>query len=71
ELRDSAAEIGSGALPTAALPSKVIAIRHPTESPERIARRFRAANPPIIGRIQEEAFLLDLRGIFDPATLVP
>jgi L-seryl-tRNA(Ser) seleniumtransferase len=71
ELEDSVAEIGSGALPTAALPSKVVSIRHASESPERIARRFRDADPPIIGRVQAERFLLDLRGVFDPETLVP
>ncbi|MGH7855884.1 MAG: L-seryl-tRNA(Sec) selenium transferase, partial [Candidatus Binatia bacterium] len=31
DLEDATAEVGSGALPTATLPSKVIAIRHPTE----------------------------------------
>ena len=71
ELADSTAEVGSGALPTVALPSKVLAIRHPTHGPGAIAARFRAAMPPIVGRIQDDRFLLDLRGIFDPAVLVP
>ncbi len=71
ELADSAAEIGSGALPTAALPSKVIAVTHCSRGADAIAARFRAAQPPIIGRIREGRFLLDLRGIVDPQTLVP
>jgi L-seryl-tRNA(Ser) seleniumtransferase len=71
ELEDSEAEIGSGALPTERLPSKAISIRHVAESPERIARRFREAEPPIVGRIQNDRFLLDLRGVFDPAALIP
>jgi L-seryl-tRNA(Ser) seleniumtransferase len=71
DLVDSTAEVGSGSLPTATLPSKVIALRHPKEGPNAIAARFRAARPPIVGRVQDDRFLLDLRGIFDPATLVP
>jgi len=71
ELRDSTAEIGSGALPTEPLPSKVIAICHGSLGPDAIATRFRSARPPILGRIEDDRFLLDLRGIFDPATLVP
>ena len=38
---------------------------------ERIAQRFRGANPPIIGRIKDNRFLLDLRTIFDPNDLIP
>ncbi len=71
ELRDSHSEVGSGALPTAALPTKVIAIGHGRHGPDTIAARFRAARPPILGRVREDRFLLDLRGVFDPAVLVP
>jgi len=70
-LDDSTAEAGSGALPTVALPSKVLALRHPRQGPNAIAARFRAARPPIVGRVQGDRFLLDLRGISDPAALVP
>jgi L-seryl-tRNA(Ser) seleniumtransferase len=65
------AEVGSGALPTAELASRAIAIRHETEPADRIARRFRASDPPIFGRVHDGRFLLDLRCIFDPAALVP
>jgi len=71
ELADSTAEVGSGALPTVALPSKVIAITHAARAHGAIAAQFRAAEPPIIGRVHDDRFLLDLRGIFDPAVLVP
>jgi L-seryl-tRNA(Ser) seleniumtransferase len=71
ELADSLAEIGSGALPTEALPSKVLVVRHARLAPLEIAARFRSARPPILGRVQGDRFLLDLRGIFDPQTLVP
>jgi L-seryl-tRNA(Ser) seleniumtransferase len=70
-LEDSVAQIGSGALPTEEIPSRVIAIRHKTLGPDAIAGRFRAATPPIIGRIKEDRFLLDLRAVFDPEELIP
>ncbi|MEK7341957.1 MAG: L-seryl-tRNA(Sec) selenium transferase, partial [Candidatus Binatota bacterium] len=70
-LEDSASQIGSGALPTEEIPTKVIAIGHPGIGAERIAQKFRAAKPPIIGRIKDSRFLLDLRTIFDPEDLIP
>ena len=70
-VEDATAQIGSGALPEEELPSKVIAVRHSALSAEKIAQRFRQAEPPILGRIHNDTFLLDLRGIFDPRELVP
>jgi L-seryl-tRNA(Ser) seleniumtransferase len=70
-LEDATSQIGSGALPEEEIPTKVIAIRHQQFSPEKIAEKFRQANPPILGRIKDETFLLDLRGIFAPEELVP
>ena len=70
-VEDGKAQIGSGTLPEEELSSRVIAIRHAWLSGEKIAARFRASNPPILGRIHEGAFLLDLRGIFAAEELVP
>lgn len=70
-VEDAAAQIGSGALPEEDLPSRAIVIRHPRMSGGVIERQFRAANPPILGRIRDDAFLLDLRGIFVASDLVP
>lgn len=70
-LEDSTSQIGSGALPTEEIPTKVIAIYHNNMGAERIAQSFRGANPPILGRIKENRFLLDLRAIFDPKDLIP
>ena len=39
--------------------------RAPKTSANAIAKQFRQANPPIIGRIKDDKFLLDLRTIFD------
>ena len=70
-LQDSTSQIGSGAMPTEELPTVVITIENSKLSANAIAKRFRQANPPIIGRIKDDQFLLDLRTIFDAEDLVP
>jgi L-seryl-tRNA(Ser) seleniumtransferase len=70
-LQDSTSQIGSGAMPTEELPTVVITIEHAKLSANAIAKKFRQADPPIIGRIQDDKFLLDLRTIFDPKDLIP
>ena len=71
KLEESTAQIGSGALPTEELPTMVITIAHDKLGAGPIAQRFRSADPPIIGRIRDDRFLLDLRTIFDPEDLIP
>jgi len=66
----SEAEAGSGALPVEPLASRALAVEHPERSPEEIGARFRHARPPVLGRIHDGRFLLDLRGIFSPADLL-
>jgi L-seryl-tRNA(Ser) seleniumtransferase len=70
-LEDSTSQVGSGALPTEEIPTKALAIGHDTLGANRIAERFRRARPPILGRVKDDRFLLDLRTIFDPDDLVP
>jgi L-seryl-tRNA(Ser) seleniumtransferase len=70
-LEESTSQIGSGALPTEELPTVVIAIENKGASATRIAERFRRADPPIIGRIRDDRFLLDLRAVFDANDLMP
>lgn len=70
-LVDSTAQIGSGALPTEVIASKAIAVTHRERSAPQIAEQFRRGRPPIIGRINDDRFLLDLRAIFNPDDLVP
>lgn len=70
-LEDAAAAIGSGAQPTATLPSKAIAIAHPSLPPLAIAARFRASEPPIVGRVHDGRFWLDLRCVGHATDLLP
>jgi L-seryl-tRNA(Ser) seleniumtransferase len=69
EIVPSTSEIGSGSLPTSELPSRALAITHPELSPDAIAARFRRAHPPVIGRISEGVFQLDLRSVSEAAML--
>jgi L-seryl-tRNA(Ser) seleniumtransferase len=70
-LDDATSQIGSGALPTDEIPTKVFAIRHVRFGADWIAERFRAATPPIIGRVRDETFLLDLRTVENPEDVIP
>jgi L-seryl-tRNA(Ser) seleniumtransferase len=67
----SQAYVGSGSQPELSLPSRAVAIVSGTETADSLAEQFRSADPPIIGRIERDVFLLDLRTVFDPAALVP
>lgn len=61
---DSRATIGGGSLPGDFIPS--VALRVPSTRPSRDARRLRTGEPAVVGRIEDEALLLDLRSV-DPA----
>ena len=70
-LKDDYAEPGSGALPGETIPSVVISIGHKKLSPNRLDSLFRKSDPPVIGRINNDSFLLDLRCIDRADDLVP
>jgi len=56
---------GGGALPLLNLPSKYLGIRIKGISPNSIEKLMRKNSPPIIGRIEEELYIMDLRTILD------
>ncbi len=64
--------IGSGAGPEAKIPSFGLTLRHVRLSPQRLARVLRQSRPAVVGRIQNDTVILDLRTVFPPqdATLV-
>jgi L-seryl-tRNA(Ser) seleniumtransferase len=67
EIVESTSQIGSGALPTEELLTVAIRVTHPRISANSIADIFRHASPPIIGRVTDDGFQLDLRMIDDHA----
>ncbi len=55
---------GGGALPLADLPSFAVAVESDRLSPEELHARLRTTDPPLVGRIEEERFLLEVRTLF-------
>ncbi|CAN2047441.1 L-seryl-tRNA(Sec) selenium transferase [Candidatus Magnetomoraceae bacterium gMMP-1] len=55
--------VGGGALPLQELPSKYIGIQVEGMSVNSIERFMREYDPPIIGRIEDDMFIMDLRTI--------
>jgi L-seryl-tRNA(Ser) seleniumtransferase len=62
ELVDGSSAIGGGALPGEVLPTRLLAVRG-SSSPDQLASLLRQSYPPIVGRIERDAFVLDLRTV--------
>lgn len=60
---DSESLFGGGTSPEKKFPSRALAITHPRISADQIAARLRAGSPAVIGRIEQDRLLLDLRSI--------
>ena len=69
-----ASQIGSGSLPVDSLPSAAIAVEPDTRARssyvQDIARAFRALPVPVIGRVKDGAFVMDLRCLDDETGFV-
>jgi L-seryl-tRNA(Ser) seleniumtransferase len=64
ELIDGESLIGGGAAPSAALPTKLIAIEAHGFGANELAARLRASDPAVVARVEEGRVLLDLRTVF-------
>jgi len=64
EVIDGESVIGGGSAPSAALPTQLVALRREGLSADELAAKLRAADPPVIGRVEEGRVLLDLRTVF-------
>ena len=58
-----AGRVGSGASPTADLPSAGVLVHHAQRDAEQLAQWLRAAEPPVFARIQDGGVLLDMRTV--------
>ena len=69
-----ASQIGSGALPVDALPSAGIALtprgKNRNSAAERLSNAFRRLPVPVVGRVKDGAFILDLRCLDNEAGLI-
>ena len=70
-LQDGTSQMGRGTPHTNEVPTKILVVQHDYMGGHRIAGRFRQASPPIIGRVEDDLFILDARTIFDPLDMVP
>jgi len=64
EVIDGESVIGGGAAPSAVLPTRLLAIACKGLSADELSSSLRAANPPIIARVEDGRVLLDLRAVF-------
>jgi L-seryl-tRNA(Ser) seleniumtransferase len=62
EIVQATARVGGGALPLLELPGPAVAL---PGAPDLLAARLRAADPPVIGRIEDDRLLLDPRTLAD------
>ena len=65
ELINLSSKADGGTLPLLDLPSKCVGIKVQGMSANNIEKQMRENRPPIIGRIEEDFFIMDLRTIQD------
>jgi L-seryl-tRNA(Ser) seleniumtransferase len=64
-IMEKSGKAGGGSLPMQNLPGRCVAVSLAGVSAASLEKAMRAMNPPIIGRIESDMFLLDLRTIQD------
>jgi L-seryl-tRNA(Ser) seleniumtransferase len=58
---ETAGAVGGGTFPGVELPSRAVELR--ADSAAELARALRAGDPPVVGRVMDEALLLDVRTV--------
>ncbi|VAX21142.1 L-seryl-tRNA(Sec) selenium transferase [hydrothermal vent metagenome] len=64
-LLNDTAQAGAGSAPQVELPSVSVAIRSKIMNPNKLAQWFKALEIPIIGRVKDDIFRLDMRTLDD------
>lgn len=62
KIEDSLGQMGGGSLPEVYIPSVGLVFQSKL-SPQKLAALFRASTPPVIGRINDNKFMIDLKAI--------
>jgi L-seryl-tRNA(Ser) seleniumtransferase len=65
ECRDGASRTGGGALPLLKIPTRCVGVRVAGHTVNALERFMRDHRPPIIGRIEDERFVMDPRTLTD------
>ncbi|MGK7345745.1 MAG: L-seryl-tRNA(Sec) selenium transferase [Candidatus Nitrospinota bacterium M3_3B_026] len=66
---DDVLRAGAGSLPEVDIPSVSVAVRDARMSPGELAEFFRRLDPPVIGRVEDDLFRLDMRCLDDVGEL--
>jgi len=61
EIIPEQSQVGGGSVPTQMLPTSAVAISPAGVNVQTLEERLRLSEPPIIGRIAHDKFLLDVR----------
>ena len=62
-MTEGASAIGGGTTPCVTLPSGVLSVALDGATPDTLEARLRASTPPVVGRIEKDRLLLDLRTV--------
>jgi L-seryl-tRNA(Ser) seleniumtransferase len=62
-LRDGESVIGGGSTPGQTLATWLVAVRHSQHSAAKIEETLRRQRPAIVGRVEQDEFILDLRTV--------
>jgi len=65
DIIDRPSRVGGGALPLLEIPSKCVAVSVDGLSANALENAMRANSPPVIGRIEEQLFIMDVRTVQD------
>ena len=65
EVVETSSFAGGGAMPMHALPSRAVAVRLAGVGADDLARRLRTGMTPVVGRIERDRVLLDMRTVAD------
>ncbi len=65
EILDRPSRAGGGSLPLLELPSKCVALKIQDLSAGRFEKAMRSCTPPVIGRIEDDFFIMDMRTVRD------
>ncbi len=64
EVLHDMSQVGGGTMPDVQLPTMVVAVKHHLLTAEQLGKRLRTeCKPAIVGRIQKDAFIIDLRTV--------
>lgn len=63
DVEPTTSQVGGGAMPTADLPSMAVTVRPRQMSSEQLARALRVQDPAVMGRVQDERLVLDMRTV--------